>query len=411
MLRITAPAERNIVRWRPVSNLLIATDFWPRVSNPISGVFVTQQIAALCRAGYSVTALVGRVIGKRADPALLPEALGLPVNGVSLRTVPLLRMPEALSATAPAFAFNIRSIGLSMAKTLTSLASGSAAPTGCIVHGLRYYAFAAPHWAPLLQARKIAFVHGVDPFLTKSTIAGAARTYLTQAEPHFDRLAIVGSPLRSHIEDIGGTLSKAVIVPNGTDIPPLAALQPNADADGGSLNIVSVSNLVALKGIDDNLRALSVLSTRHGIGRWRYTIVGDGTERERLTTLAASLGLKGQVRFLGRLSYADTMREIEKADIFSLPSWGEAFGIVYLEAMARKRPAIGCLGNGAADIITNGEDGLLVPPKDPEAVALALKRLFDRADLRKAMGERARKTAERYSWDANARHVLDLLQL
>lgn len=390
-------------------HLLIVTHFWPTVSNPVSGIFVVQQLAAFCRAGCRVTVFASRTIGKRMDRLLTPDELGLPSDEVSLVVLPFLRLPEAVSASAPAFAFNVRSSGLSMSKAVASAMSRTAPPAGCIIHGLRYHAFSLPRWGRNLPGRKIAFIHGVDPFLVKQRMTALAASCLNRSRAGLDKIVLVGSPLRFHALSLGLDASGTVVIPNGTDVPALCTPPPNSGADGDILRIVSVSNLVALKGVDDNIRALSLLSAQHGIDNWRYTVVGDGPERGRLQALAASLGLNERIEFPGRLSYPATMNEIANADIFSLPSWGEAFGIVYLEAMARGRPAIGCLENGAADIITDGKDGLLVPPGNHEAVALAIRRLFRQPDLRRAIGRQARLTAEGYSWDVNAGRVLRLL--
>ena len=121
------------------------------------------------------------------------------------------------------------------------------------------------------------------------------------------------------------------------------------------------------------------------------------------------LGLSRRVTFLGRLSYEETMQEIAQADIFSMPSWAEAFGIVYLEAMARGRPAIGCVNNGAADIITDNEDGLLIGPRDVGALEAAIAHLLESPELCRRLGIAGRRTAERFSSDENARRMLALL--
>jgi len=393
----------------PTNDVLVLSGFWPTQSNPISGIFVSQQIAALCRAGCRVTVLIGEAIGKKRDRHLGLDELGLPPGRVTLTTVPLLRAPEALSANRTLFAFNVRSIGLSVSAKMAAIAPANGVLQACLVHGLRYYTVSAPFWAASLSAPKIAFLHGVDPFVTRPSVASFVGPYVTQAQDHINTVVLVGTSLRRHAAELGFDTGKTVVIPNGTEIPPLSECLPDVGAGDGILRIASVSNLIALKGIDDNIRALSLLKERHGIDRWRYSIVGEGPERTRLEALAASLGLQDRIRFLGRLPYRETMQQIARADVFSLPSWGEAFGIVYLEAMARMRPTIGCLENGAADIITDGVDGMLVPPRDFEALALAFQRLATQPGLRRELGRNARRTAEGYSWDIHVARLLDVI--
>ncbi len=177
------------------------------------------------------------------------------------------------------------------------------------------------------------------------------------------------------------------------------------------LEFASVSNLIPLKGIEDNIRASDILRHEHDLMDWRYSIVGDGPQRRDLEELTHQLDLSEHVRFLGRLPRGKTMAIMDGCDIFSLPSWGDAFGIVYVEAMARRKVVIGCKGWGAADIITDGKDGLLVPEKNPEALAAYFKALIADAALRERLAAAARQTAERFSWEINARRLLDLMEV
>jgi len=175
--------------------------------------------------------------------------------------------------------------------------------------------------------------------------------------------------------------------------------------------ILSVSNLVELKGIHDNLVALKILRDDIGIFDWTYRIVGDGPQKRMLQRKAVALGLGGHVRFLGRLDRDSTLQEFDQCDVFSLPSWGDAFGIVYLEAMARGKPTVGCFDAGAAEIIENGHDGFLVPPRAPRELATVLSRMWRDPDHVRAIARRGRDTAERFSWDANVARYLTLLGL
>ena len=102
---------------------------------------------------------------------------------------------------------------------------------------------------------------------------------------------------------------------------------------GKPARLISVGNLQAGKGIDLVLRALADLNAA-GHRDWTYRIIGDGPLRSELESLAASLGLTRQVVFSGSVQHQDVEAALREADIFVLPSWREAFGIAYLEAMA-----------------------------------------------------------------------------
>lgn len=391
-----------------MSSVLIVTGYWPTKSNRISGIFVAQQAKAICDRGVSVTIIATKYALKR-DCHLWPSELGLPEN-VKFYSCRLFRLPEVLSDNRIALSVNSFLAGRSILSSVGQAFPGGGAPDGCIAHGIRYSGISAVKWARKFNARTLVFIHGVDPFLSKRRVIKWISREAIAVNRFIHRFVLVGSPLLRTIASIGLDIRKAIFIPNGTMIPELSQLRKSVNENTFPV-IISVSNLIALKGVDDNIRAIHILKTAHGIDCLRYDIIGDGPERMALEQLVGSLGLQGQVRFLGRLSYQDTMDAISRADIFSLPSWGEAFGIVYLEAMARFKPTVGCLDNGAADIITDGQDGMLVPPKNPEALANALKILVRDSGIRAELGRRGRATAENFTWDVNASRVLQALGL
>lgn len=128
--------------------------------------------------------------------------------------------------------------------------------------------------------------------------------------------------------------------------------------------------------------------------RPRLVIAGDGDDRPRLEALAASLGLAGRVLFTGFVSEATLAELYDRAAVFVMPSRGEGFGLVYLEAMRAGRPSIAAQASAAAEIVVDGETGLLVDPLDPDAIAGALGRLLAAPELARAMGEAGRRRLE-----------------
>lgn len=107
-------------------------------------------------------------------------------------------------------------------------------------------------------------------------------------------------------------------------------------------------------------------------------IAGDGPLRAGLESLATSLGIADQVRFLGRLERAEVLSEMQACNAFVLPSFYETFGVVLAEAAACGKPLVSTSGSGP-DTIVNDTNGILVPPKDDEALAAALESMFSLA--------------------------------
>lgn len=129
--------------------------------------------------------------------------------------------------------------------------------------------------------------------------------------------------------------------------------------------------------------------------RPRLIIAGDGDDRPRLEALAASLGVSGSVTFTGFVSEATLAELYRRAAVFVMPSRGEGFGLVYLEAMRAGRPCVAAHASAAAELVEDGESGLLVDPLDPAALAAALARLLASTELANRLGQAGRRRFER----------------
>lgn len=120
-------------------------------------------------------------------------------------------------------------------------------------------------------------------------------------------------------------------------------------------------------------------------------MVGRGDDVERLRAKSAALGLGRSVYFTGFLPDAAVRGVLRNAAVFAMPSRGEGFGLVYLQAMRAGVPCLGSRDDAAADVIVDGETGLLVPRQDPEAIAGALIRLLTDESMRRRLGEAGRR--------------------
>ena len=113
--------------------------------------------------------------------------------------------------------------------------------------------------------------------------------------------------------------------------------------------------------------------------------------------------------------YCGFTNEIEKyfssADIFVFPTLYEPFGLVILEAMASGLPVVTSKLAGAAELIENGKDGLLLDdPKNPKEIAEKVNYLIENERIRRAMGRNARKKAEKHPWERTAKEMLEVFE-
>jgi len=191
-------------------------------------------------------------------------------------------------------------------------------------------------------------------------------------------------------------LKKIVIVPLGVDAL-IKGASLNEFDDETKINVLFVGQLKKYKGIRYLLKAIELLSEESF--PLNLTIVGGGPERRSLETYARNLGVNAN--FTGILSDELIRSYYSDADIFVLPSISgrEGFGLVILEAMSYGKLVIATDIPGPNEIVKNGYNGILVPPRDPAAIAKAIKKLASDSELRRTLSINARETAEGFSWE------------
>jgi len=169
----------------------------------------------------------------------------------------------------------------------------------------------------------------------------------------------------------------------------IAASGSAAAYDGDTPRLLCIGRLIPIKGHLVLLRALARARAR--VPEVTLEIAGRGPLGPALQAYAAELGIADAVRFLGFVS--DVERAIEESAIVVVPSIGEGFGMVALEAMERARPVLASSVGGLPEIVGDGETGLVVPPADAEALAEAIVALAGDLPKAAAMGAAGRERA------------------
>ena len=215
------------------------------------------------------------------------------------------------------------------------------------------------------------------------------------------------------LQEIGLDPAKIRVAPNGVDVAALDAARPG-DAVRRDLGLpegLAVIGLVGRldhwgKGHKELFTAMAQLRERHPV---HALIVGGGRRKDEVRALAAGLGLADAVHFLGQRQ--DVPDLLNAMDIFVLPSYSEGVSLALLEAMAAGLPVIATAVGGLPEVVTDGETGLLIPPRDAAALARALARLLDDPDGAKALGDRARQHVRaHYSLDRLGREINEIYE-
>lgn len=213
------------------------------------------------------------------------------------------------------------------------------------------------------------------------------------------------------------------VIPEGVDTsvfrPYPRPLARSVVGMGGEPQVLFVGRIQRLKGIDLLLKAFAILLDGwHGGPNPVLTIVGgvqttgasdpETLERHRLDELARSLGIASHVRFQDAVAHEELPYHYSAADVVVVPSTYESFGLVALEAMASGTPVIASQVGGLKFTVRDGETGLLVPRRTPEAFAQALADILGNDGMRSEMAAAAVRAAGEFSWDVVADRVLSL---
>jgi glycosyltransferase involved in cell wall biosynthesis len=200
-----------------------------------------------------------------------------------------------------------------------------------------------------------------------------------------------------YLNSLADRADKVALVYHGLDLSRFP--EPPKREGGGPVRVLSVCRAVEKKGLDDLLRALARLP---GEVDWRLEHIGGGN-LARLEALAERLGIAGRVAFLGARAREDVIAAYARSDIFALASRvaknGDRDGLpnVIMEAMAMGLPVVSTSVSAVPEIVTE-DTGLLVPERDPAALAHALARLAVDPALRGRLGATgARRVRERFS--------------
>lgn len=208
----------------------------------------------------------------------------------------------------------------------------------------------------------------------------------------------------------GGKMISLEGVPEGkVKVMPGTAYLPRATASDGNirseLGLPSDAPVVAVAAVLRPQKALDVLLTAHArvlerVPQAHLVIAGDGDCREDLERLAAKLGLNGNVHFLGNRQDVDAI--LRAADVAALSSDFEGSPMFVTECMASGTPLVSTAVGGVPDMLENGRSGVLVPPRDPEALGAGIAALLeDPAERERLVAEGTRRLAD-YSADSVA---------
>ena len=274
--------------------------------------------------------------------------------------------------------------------------------------------YASPSGVIALLARRwmrvpvVLSVHGSDVTYTalQNPLSAAIIRWVFR---NVDAIIANSTWTARRIVSYGGSSDKVQIVHLGGDGPQGLARDSRPTARA-AICLLSVGYLERRKGHAYVLRAVRQL--RDAGYALRYVIVGDGSQQQELEMLAKTLGISDIVSFEGYKSHSAVWSYFADCDIFVLPSWDEAFGLVYVEALSYGKPVVGCKGEGGPEELKALGDAIeLVNPRDVASIVQALQGLMDHPERRREMGEIGRQIVAKYfTWAGTAESTFRVYQ-
>ena len=259
----------------------------------------------------------------------------------------------------------------------------------------------------------LGFVHHIPP---RSLSFRMRQSLLTRL---CDVVLCVSNDTAMRIVECGAAPQMVHTVYNGLDTNEIevwrrksrggASLSLGVEIPPGAPVLLTVSRLVEYKGIQRVIKAMPRVLSQ--VPNAQYVIVGDGSYRHDLMRLARESSARDAIVFLGAVTNAEKFAWYDRCSLFVMPSEEEGFGIVYLEANAFGKPAIGGDIMGVSEVVVHGETGLLVNPHDVDSIADAIIALLLDADEMDRLGETGRLRAIKdFTWEAAAKKLVKIVE-
>lgn len=383
--------------------ILVISHMYPSGFNSMAGIFINKQVNALKGLGCEIRvvspvpytpAILGEINNKWKSYREIP--LETKVDGIEVYYPRYLEFPKSLFMEYSGYLM-YKGIERTIEDIYKDFKFDLIHANVALPDGFCGSILKKKYNVPL-----VITIHGQDLQVVVNKNSRCKRN-VYRAMRESDELIVISNKLKDLIED-NDLKNRAHVIHNGVDLDNNYEALP---CSNDIKTILSVSNLYKFKGIDLNLHAFSRLYKKYP--DIRYTVIGDGPERDNLVKLSESLKIADRVKFLGRLSHDRAIAYMKSSDIFCLPSYNEGFGVVYLEAMSVGKPVIGVLGQGVSDIVINMKNGILVRPNNIDDIVDALDYLLKNPDASRDMGLNGMNIVRNgWTWNHNAKKTIEV---
>ncbi len=363
-------------------NILFVSDCYPSVESPQYCIFLEQQAIALKNLSHKVEVLVPQTSIKNKSTETFHgiKVTRIPITKPSKIDMFFKTSENPLLFTEYFKNFDVVSFHFGNLKILRAVIRACKKTNTKLVmhfHGLNV-------WHELYEPHKF--------------LSAIIRHYKKQAYSKLDAVVGVSDKVRQNFSEVNKNVP-AFTVYNGVDTELFKASDHIFTEN--NLSMICSANMIDIKGEDYLIKAAAALIKKgYSIN---LSLAGRGPNKEKYENLCRTLKINDYVNFLGYLHYDELAKITAEKDVFIMPSYYEALGCVYLEAMSAGLITVGVKGQGIDEIIVPGENGFLVDPKSVESIEKTLESIYKMSDAEKQrISKNARASAKNYTWKASA---------
>jgi phosphatidylinositol alpha-mannosyltransferase len=223
-----------------------------------------------------------------------------------------------------------------------------------------------------------------------------------------DHVHVISTALKNSItSNFGVPSQKITIIPNGINLTLFNPSKAKKRKSRKEYTIISVSRLTEKNGLDYLIRAMPEVLKKFDC---KLLIVGDGDQKTSLKKLVRELAIEDKVEFKGWVEYEKVPEMVASSDLFVRASISEGLGTAFLEAMACGVPVVGSRVQGILDIIKDGDNGILVEPRNIKAISKSIIRVLEDSNLRNKLIKKGLNFVEKFKWELISQQYLELYE-
>lgn len=372
--------------------VLYVSALYPKEKLPQYGIFVKEQIDSLCRMGVSAVIAV---------PVSIQEYDNIKEKIVIQNRKKIIYFP--FDSILPG-ACNLWISCISLEKALIKWCKKEIHECDLIhAHETLCAGDACRRIAQKYHKPYVVTVHGLDVEFKLNTrfniLNYMNRKMCKKVYKYADAVIGVSNKVTTNVSGLY-TCAKTKVVYNGYNSELFYKKHPAVEH---KFRIICACNFISLKRVCDLITACGMLKERGFI--FETELYGRGPLKEELQNQINELNLEDIMIFKGYITSDNLAVAYQNADVFVMPSEYEALGCVYLEAMACGLPVIACENQGIAELIVNGVNSYLVPPRKPEAIADILEELMNDTEKYNCISKSALDSVKKMTWDQSAQQL------